>query len=80
MENNILVEQFSPESSFELKIGGTTYEVHRHFNPNGKQSVLEQFRTLILSENLIGTIDSADPALYDGDSLCNARLSGKEIA
>lgn len=80
MENNILVEQFSPESSFELKIGGTTYEVHRHFNPNGKQSVLEQFRALILSENLVGTIDSADRSLYDGDSLCNARLSGKEIA
>ena len=53
MENNILVDQFSPESSFEMKIGGTTYEVHRHFNPNGKQSVLEQFRTLILKEKLI---------------------------
>lgn len=38
---------------FELKIGGTTYEVCSHFNIDGKQSVLEQFKNLILSEKLI---------------------------
>lgn len=38
---------------FSLKIGGTFYEVTTHFNPEGNQSVLDQFKTLILSENLI---------------------------
>ena len=38
---------------FELKVGGTTYEVCSHFNIDGKQSVLEQFKNLILSEKLI---------------------------
>ena len=38
---------------FSLKIGGTFYEVTTHFNPKGNQSVLDQFKTLILSENLI---------------------------
>ncbi len=68
------------EDSFEMKIGGTIYEVHTHFNADGRQSVLEQFRTLILSDRILDTIDTDDPALYDGGSLCNARLSGKEIA
>lgn len=39
--------------NFELKISGTTYEICTRFNINGKQSVLEQFKNLILSENLI---------------------------
>ncbi len=38
---------------FSLKIGGTSYEVTTHFNPKGNQSVLDQFKTLILSEDLI---------------------------
>ncbi len=38
---------------FSLKIGGTFYEVSTHFNSKGNQSVLDQFKTLILSENLI---------------------------
>lgn len=41
------------ESTFQAKIGGTTYEVTTHFNSEGRQSVLEQFRDLILSEHLI---------------------------
>lgn len=36
-----------------MKIGGTTYEVSTHFNPNGRQCVMEQFKQLILSEHLI---------------------------
>lgn len=41
------------EDTFVKKIGGTTYEVSTHFNPNGRQSALEQFKQLILSEHLI---------------------------
>ena len=41
------------EDTFVKKIGGTTYEVSTHFNPNGKQSALEQFKQLILSERLV---------------------------
>ena len=45
--------RFSGENEFSLKIGGTTYEVNTHFNKKGKQSVLKQFKELILSEKLI---------------------------
>ncbi len=41
------------ESTFQTKMGGTTYEITTHFNNKGRQSVLEQFRELILSEHLI---------------------------
>lgn len=41
------------EDIFNTKIGGTTYEVSTHFNPNGRQCVMEQFKQLILSEHLI---------------------------
>ncbi|MEY8509831.1 hypothetical protein AALA78_16690 [Lachnospiraceae bacterium 42-17] len=52
IENGKLV-RFSGENEFSLKIGGTTYEVNTHFSRNGKQSVLEQFKELILSEKLV---------------------------
>ena len=45
--------RFSGENEFSLKIGGTTYEVSTHFSNKGRQSVLEQFKELILSEKLI---------------------------
>lgn len=45
--------RFSGVDEFSLKIGGTTYEVSTHFSDNVRQSVLEQFRELILSEKLI---------------------------
>lgn len=41
------------EDTFTTQIGGTTCEVSTHFNPKGTQSVMEQFKKLILSENLI---------------------------
>lgn len=41
------------EDTFTTKIGGTTYEVSTHFNPNSRQCVMEQFKQLILSEHLI---------------------------
>ena len=44
----------SPDNdSFSMKIGGTVYEVSTHFSTDGKQSVLQQFRDLLLSQNLI---------------------------
>lgn len=45
--------RFSGENEFSMKIGGTTYDVSTHFSTKGKQSVLEQFKELILSEKLI---------------------------
>lgn len=45
--------RFSGENEFSMKIGGTTYEVSTYFSTKGKQSVLEQFKELILSEKLI---------------------------
>ena len=44
---------FSGEDQFTMKVGGTTYEVTTHFNAEGNQSVLDQFKSLILSEGLI---------------------------
>ena len=38
--------------NFELKIGGTIYEVTTHFDPEGRQSVLEQFMELLRRANL----------------------------
>ena len=38
---------------FTMKIGGTIYEVSTHFSTDGKQSVLQQFRDLLLSQKLI---------------------------
>ena len=57
-QTNIPIKSLAPifdkdNLNFEIKIGGTIYEVHSHFNIEGKQSVLEQFKNIILSENLI---------------------------
>ena len=38
--------------NFTIKIGGTVYEVSTHFSTDGKQSVLQQFRDLLISQNL----------------------------
>ena len=38
---------------FTMKIGGTVYDVSTHFSTDGKQSVLQQFRDLLLSQKLI---------------------------
>ena len=60
MENNVIqFPDVSPaslipsEGTFELKIGGTTYEVSTHFSTEGRQSVLEQFMELIMNDHLI---------------------------
>ena len=36
---------------FSLRIGTTTYEINTHFNPQGRQSVLNQFQRLLLARN-----------------------------
>ena len=41
------------EETFQMKIGGTTYEVSSHFNPKGRQCIFEQFKELILTEKLL---------------------------
>ena len=45
-------ELLSGEDTFEMKVGGTTYEVSTHFNTDGRQSVLEQFMALILQQKV----------------------------
>lgn len=64
-------ELFSPmfgspdRVSFQMKEGNKIYEVTTHFNSDGKQSVLQQFKDLILSENLLAnrTFDNDERAL-----------------
>ena len=38
---------------FSMKIGGTVYDVSTHFSTDGKQSVLQQFRDLLLTQKLL---------------------------
>ena len=35
-----------------MKIGGTTFEVHTHWNPDGRQTILEQLMKLILNADM----------------------------
>ena len=35
------------DKSFFMKIGNTTYEVSTHFNPKGRENVLQQFEDLL---------------------------------
>ena len=41
------------EDNFTMKIGGTTYEVSTHFNTKGKETVLQQFKDLLLELDLV---------------------------
>ena len=45
-------ELLSCEGTFEMKVGGTTYEVSTHFDMDGRQSVLQQFMGLILQQKV----------------------------
>ena len=57
-ENNIQTasviteDLFPPEDRFEMHLGGTTYEISTHFDPDGRESVLGQFLSLIRKEDL----------------------------
>lgn len=37
-----------PTNEFSLKVGGTYFDVSTHFDTNGRQSILQQFKDLIL--------------------------------
>lgn len=37
-----------PTNAFSLKVGGTYFDVSTHFDTTGRQSVLQQFKDLIL--------------------------------
>ena len=37
-----------PSNAFSLKVGGTYFDVSTHFDTTGRQSVLQQFKDLIL--------------------------------
>lgn len=57
MDNNV-ISIFAPyyevdDTAFLTKIGNTTYEVSTHFNVNGKETVLEQFKELLTELNLV---------------------------
>lgn len=44
----------SPDNdSFSMQIGGTAYEVTTHFNTEGSETVLKQFRDLLLEQQVI---------------------------
>ena len=47
------INKIRHHADFKIKMGGTIYEVNIHFNPEGNQSVLQQFRELLISEKLI---------------------------
>ena len=38
------------DSHFYMKIGGTVYDVTTHYDPKGRQCVLEQFKELLQRE------------------------------
>ena len=41
------------EDNFTMKIGGTTYEVSTHFSTKGKETVLQQFKDLLIELDLV---------------------------
>ena len=41
------------EDNFTMKIGGTTYEVTTHFSTKGKETVLHQFKDLLIELDLV---------------------------
>ena len=45
-------------NNFRMNISGTEYEVSTHFDSSGRQSVLQQFRALLLNSAVQSTFDS----------------------
>ena len=41
------------KTPFVMKIGGTTYEVSTHFSTKGKETVLQQFKDLLIELDLV---------------------------
>ena len=56
--NSTTISLFAPyyetdNMPFVMKIGGTTYEVSTHFNTKGKETVLQQFKDLLIELDLV---------------------------
>lgn len=52
--SKIITPYFDTDSlDYSIKIGGTEYAVSSHFNTEGNQTILQQFKQLILAQNLI---------------------------
>ena len=45
-------------NNFRMNISGTEYEVSTHFDSSGRQSVLQQFRALLLNSAVQSTFNS----------------------
>ena len=58
--NELWTEQ---ENNFRMNINGTEYEVSTHFHSSGRQSVLQQFRALLLNSTVQSTFDSGHDRL-----------------
>lgn len=50
-------------NNFRMNISGTKYEVSTHFDSSGRQSVLQQFRALLLNSTVQSTFDSGHDRL-----------------
>ena len=56
--NSNTISLFAPyyetdNAPFVMKIGGTTYEVTTHFSIEGKETVLQQFKDLLIELDLV---------------------------
>ena len=56
--NSNTISLFAPyyetdNAPFVMKIGGTTYEVSTHFSTKGKETVLQQFKDLLIELDLV---------------------------
>lgn len=50
-------------NNFRMNISGTEYEVNTHFDSSGRQSVLQQFRALLLNSAVQSTFNSGHDRL-----------------
>jgi hypothetical protein len=52
-KDSFQVQAIPMKMSFSMKVGNTIYDVSTCFDTEGKQTMLQQFKNLILSEKLI---------------------------
>ena len=59
MKNNWIIglpqALYENTPAFSMKIGGTVYDVTTHWNTEGSQTVLQQFKELLLSHRTLET-------------------------
>ena len=53
VKNTAFIRLVPKPNNFSMKIGGTQFNVTTHFNCNGRESVLQQFKDLILRKRLV---------------------------